>query len=253
MKKESELSIHELAKLAGVTRRTLHHYDEIGLLPPSRIGENGYRYYEDDAALRLQQILFYKELGMDLGQIMDILTEPGFDINRALESHKKQLQLRIERLQRLIGTVEATIQEVNGGKPMNKQKMFGVFSEEKQKEYETEVRQKYGEKAFDGVHDWKKYSKAQQQQIIDEGNQVYEDLVGLIDQPADDPKVQAIIARWHQHMKYFYDPSIERMRGLADLYNDSPDFKSKFDSNHPRLAEYMREAINIYCDNLEKK
>jgi DNA-binding transcriptional MerR regulator len=253
MKKESEMTIHELASLAGITRRALHHYDEIGLLHPSRTGENGYRFYDDDAALRLQQILFYKELGMDLGQIMDILTEPGFDINQALESHKLQLLNKIERLQRLIGTVEETQKELKGGKPMNKQKMFGEFNEEKQKEYEKEVRQKYGEHAFDGVHDWKSYSKAQQQQIIDEGNQVYEDLVKVIDLPVSDQKVQAIISRWHQHMKYFYDPSIDRMRGLANLYNDSPDFKTKFDSNHPQLAEYMREAINFYCDRLENK
>ncbi|HEX7975780.1 MAG TPA: MerR family transcriptional regulator [Anaerolineales bacterium] len=95
-------TVKQLSGLAGVSARTLHYYDEIGLLHPEQVGQNGYRYYGEGSLLRLQQILFYKELDLSLQEIREILDQPDFDLVRALESHRTALQRRQRRLDRLI-------------------------------------------------------------------------------------------------------------------------------------------------------
>ncbi len=102
-------TVKQLSDLAGVSIRTLHYYDEINLLKPEAVGANGYRYYGDESLLKLQQILFYRELGLELSGITDIVNRPDFDVQTALESHRKSLQGRVERLNRLIATVDDTI------------------------------------------------------------------------------------------------------------------------------------------------
>jgi len=125
-----EYTVKQLADLAGISRRTLHHYDEIGLLKPSMQGRNKYRYYNDQALMRLQQILFYRELGLRLTEIRDLLEQPDFDVLRSLRSHKLALQKRVERLERLIGTVDTTINHLTGGTNMKSEEIFAGFSEE---------------------------------------------------------------------------------------------------------------------------
>ena len=102
-------TVKQLSKLAGITPRTLHHYDEIGLLKPSRVGDNGYRYYGEESLLRLQQILFYRELDIPLADIKQIMAESRFDVLNALESHKQALKKQMERTKRLLKTVDNTI------------------------------------------------------------------------------------------------------------------------------------------------
>ena len=97
-------TVKQLSRLAGVSVRTLHYYDEIGLLRPSRVGEYGSRIYEYEAVLRLQQILFYKELGLSLDEIGQVLEQPEFDVLRALEAHREALRQRLGRLRRFTGT-----------------------------------------------------------------------------------------------------------------------------------------------------
>ena len=126
-------TVKQLSRLAGVTPRTLHHYDAIGLLKPSHVGENGYRYYGDESLLQLQQILFYRELDLPLGDIQKIMGRHDFEALPALEGHKVELGRRIARLQRLIGTVDNTISHLKGQKVMNKKQIFAGFSEEEQK------------------------------------------------------------------------------------------------------------------------
>src|SRR6185369_7612319 len=125
-------TVKQLSKLAGVTPRTLHHYDEIGLLKPSRVGENGYRYYGEESLLHLQQILFYRELDLPLEEIRQIMGRRDFDLLPALESHKTELAKRIERLQRLVQTVDGTISHLKGKTNMSKRQFFEAFSDEQQ-------------------------------------------------------------------------------------------------------------------------
>jgi DNA-binding transcriptional MerR regulator len=136
-------TVKQLSKIAGVTPRTLHYYDEIGLLKPSRIGDNGYRYYGEETLFRLQQILLYRELGMPLENIRDILDQQGFDVIRALEQHKKELSKRIIHLQTLITTVDRTLLHMKEKVNMPHNQIFDGFSDEQQAEYEKEALGRY--------------------------------------------------------------------------------------------------------------
>src|SRR5579859_5875851 len=168
-----DLTVKRLSKLAGVSVRTLHFYDEIGLLRPGRVGANGYRYYGQPALLRLQQILFYKELGLSLEEIAEVLDQPEFDVATALEDHRRALEQRLGRLRRLIDTVDRTIAYLKGDTNMDNQELFAAFSDEQQAEYEKEAEARWGQGVRDSARKWKAYSAAQKAQIKTEGEAVY--------------------------------------------------------------------------------
>ena len=136
-------TVKQLSKLAGVTPRTLHHYDEIGLLKPSRVGENGYRYYGEESLLRLQQILFYRELGLPLEDIKKLMGRRDFDVVGALYGHKEALKNQVTRLNRLIHTVDNTINHLKGNIIMSEKGFFEGFSEEQQEQYAAEAEKLY--------------------------------------------------------------------------------------------------------------
>lgn len=243
----------QLSKLAGISPRTLHYYDQIDLLKPSRVAENGYRYYDDACVLQLQQILFYRELNMPLLKIKQILAQPSYNLVEALESHKQELQKRIHRLQSLVATVENTIQHIQGEKKMNKKQFFQAFSEELQAEYEKEAIQMYDpETVKESNRKWKNYSQSKKDSILAEGNEIYQALADAIDQGADSENVQTAIARWHHHIQNFWSPNEEQLLGLADRYNDDPRFKKTFDAFDPRLAEFIPKAVRIYIERKKK-
>ncbi len=247
------LTIKQLAKLAGITVRTLHYYDEIGLLKPDGIEDNGYRRYGEPAVLRLQQILFYREMDFPLAVIRDLLTRPDFDVVHALQTHRASLQKRSNRLATLIATIDRTIEHMEGNREMKEEEYFDGWTEEIQPEYEKEIREKYGEQAFDSVIDWQSYTKEQQTAIIAEGQANTQAMADLMDQPPNRPEVQAVVARWHKHLKYFYAPSIERLRGLGQMYVDDPRFKAGYEKVRVGLALFMKQAIDIYCNRLEEQ
>jgi MerR family transcriptional regulator, thiopeptide resistance regulator len=240
-------TVRQLARIAGITPRTLHYYDEIGLLKPSSVGDNGYRYYGEESVLRLQQILFYRELGMPLDEISQVMGRRDFDVLRALEDHREELRKRIAHLERLIATVNHTIQHLKGEEDMSDKQLFEGFSDEQQAEYEKEAMQTYDPEVVKASNrKWKAYSTAEKQRIGEEGNAIYHDLLKAMPQGAASPEAQACVQRWHQHMQYFWSPNDEQLLGLADLYNDDPRFKANYDKVHPRLAEFMREAVQVY-------
>ena len=245
-----ELTVKRLSKLAGVSVRTLHFYDEIGLLRPARVGANGYRYYGEAALLRLQQILFYKELGLSLEEIAEVLDQPGFDVAQALEAHRRALQERLGRLRQLIVTVDRTIAYLKGDTTMDTQELFAGFSDQQQAEYEQEAEARWGQAVRDSSRKWKAYSTAQKAQIKAEGQAVYRDLLGQVDHAPGSPALQANIARWHQHLRHFFEPSLEVLRGLGALYNDDAQFNATFQKLDPKLAPFLREAIEAYCERL---
>lgn len=244
------LTVKQLSRLAGITPRTLHYYDEIGLLKPARVGENGYRYYGDESLLRLQQILLYRELDMPLDRIRQIMGRRDFDILSALEGHKDDLRGRVARLERLIATVDDTILHIKGKKEMSQKKLFEPFTEEQQAKYEEEAARMYDPQTVKDSNDrWRRYTPADKQRILDEGNAVYQDLVAAMPQGAASPQAQACVARWRKHLEYFWVPDLDQLLGLADLYNDEPRFKANFDRIDPRLASFMREAVRVYVKN----
>ena len=243
-------TVKQLSKLAGVTPRTLHHYDEIGLLKPSRVGENGYRYYGEESLLRLQQILFYRELGIPLEDIKKIMGRRDFDVIGALYSHKEALQNQVTRLNRLIHTVDNTINHLKGNIIMSEKSYFEGFSEEEQEKYAAEAEQLYDpETVRESNRKWKTYSAAKKESILAEGNAVYVDMIAAMPKGAASPEAQAIVGRWRKHMDYFWTPNLDQLLALANGYNDDPRFKANFDKMHPQLAEFMREAVKVYVAN----
>jgi DNA-binding transcriptional MerR regulator len=246
-------TVKQLSKLAGVTPRTLHHYDEIGLLKPSRVGDNGYRYYGEESLLKLQQILFYRELDIPLEDIKKIMGRRDFDIVGALHSHKDALQKQVTRLNHLIATVDNTIDYLKGNKEMSNKQLFEAFSDEQQAEYEKEIAQKYDPATVKAsAKKWKEYTAAQKQRIGEEGNEAYRAILAAMPKGAASPEAQAGIERWRRHIEYFWIPNDEQLVGLANLYNEDSRFKANFDKLDPRLAEFMREAVKIYVENRKK-
>ena len=242
-------TVNQLSRLAGVSRRTLHYYDEIGLLAPSSVGDNGYRYYGQEALLRLQQILLYRELDIPLEEIRRLLNRPGFDVLLSLERHKAELRLRIRRLERLVVTVEDTINHLNGEKEMSPKQLFETLSEEQQAAYEQEAMETYDPETVKASYKkWNSYSTAEKQRIGEEGNAVYQAFLNSMPKGPASPEAQACVEGWRRHMGYFWSPQDEQLLGLADLYNDDPRFKANFDRIDPGLAEFVREAVRIYIE-----
>jgi len=246
-------TVKQLSKLAGVTPRTLHHYDAIGLLKPSRVGDNGYRYYGEESVLRLQQILFYRELGIPLEDIKNIMGRHDFDVLGALRSHKEALQKQVTRLNRLIRTVDNTINHLKGNTTMSDKAYFEGFSEAEQERYAAEAEQLYdAESVRESNRKWKTYSAEKKEAILAEGKAVYTDMIAAMSRGAASKDVQTIVERWRKHMDYFWTPKLDQLLALANGYNDDPRFKANFDKMHPQLAEFMREAVNVYVANQKK-
>jgi DNA-binding transcriptional MerR regulator len=243
-------TVKQLSKMAGITPRALRYYDELGLLKPSSIGDNRYRYYNEESLMRLQQIMLYREFDLPLDKIKVIIDRGDFDILNALESHKKELQKRITRMEHLITTVDNTILHLKGKKGMSKKQFFEGFSEEQQAEYEKEAAQMYDPAIVHASNKkWKNYTAAEKQRIGDEGQTVYEDMLLAMPHGASSAEAQACVERWRRHMEYFWSPNDNQLLGLVDLYNSDPRFKANFDKIDPNLAIFMREAVKIYVAN----
>jgi len=240
-------TVKQVSRVTGVTPRALRYYDKIGLLKPSRVGDNGYRYYNDEVLLRLQQILLYRELGMPLQDIKRIMASPDFDVLKALESHREELRQRIARMERLVATVDDTILHLKGKKEMSQRQLFEPFNDKQQAEYEKEAMRMYDPATVKAsIKKWKSYTAAEKQRISEEGNAVYEDMLRAMPKGASSPEVHACVERWRCHMEYFWVPNDEQLLGLVDGYNNDPRFKANFDKIHPKLVEFMREAVRVY-------
>lgn len=248
------LTVKQLSRLAGVTPRTLHHYDAVGLLKPASIGENGYRYYSEESVLLLQQILFYRELDLSLDEIKKIMGQPDFDVMAALESHKFQLGKHIVRLEELIKTVDYTILNLKRKTKMSNKQLFSGFSEEEQEKYAIEAEQMYDTETVRASNrKWKSYSAEQKQQVLAEGQQVYVEMLVAMHKGPGSPEVQALVGRWRAHMDNFWTPNLEQLIGLASMYNQDPRFKEKYDQMHPELAAFMLSAVELYVASQKKQ
>lgn len=246
------LTVKQLSQLAHITPRTLRYYDQIGLLLPDTMGENGYRYYSGASLLKLQQILFYRELDMPLEQIKEIMKRNDYNLTQALEEHKNQLGKRIKRLEKLIATVDLTLNLIQGEEIMDKKVLFDAFNEEEEAKMEQEALQMYDpDTVKESYKKWRTYSDAEKQKIGDEGNAVYQGFLEAMSKGPDSPEAQACVVRWRQHMNYFWMPNTEHLLGLANLYNDDPRFRKNFDKIHPELADFVRKAVTIYVKNQE--
>jgi DNA-binding transcriptional MerR regulator len=240
-------TIGQLAGLACVSTRTLRHYDQLGLLRPTARGENGYRLYDEADALRLQQIMFYRELGLRLEVIGAVLDDPGFDTLAALQRHRRALQARAARLGELLATVDRTIEQLHAGGIMKTEELFEGFDDATQREYEREANQRWGEaRVRDSRRRWDAYGPSQQAEIMAEGAANAAALVPYIGQDPAQPAVQALVARWHQHLRHFYEPDLCTLRGLGEMYAQDERFSAYYERIAPGLAAFFSEAIAVY-------
>ncbi len=248
-------TVKAVADLAGVSIRTLHHYDGIGLLRPASVSRSGYRLYTTEDLERLQQILFFKELDFSLQEIAEIVNSPGFDRKRALVSHRELLQEKQKRLQRLIRSVDETIDALERGERMDDQKMFEGFDRKQLDEWREEARQRWDSDRVD--ESWRrasKYTKEDWAAIQRESQEVNEGLAARMDKGSSDPEVQALIGRhFRQINERFYECTPEVYRGLGELYVSDPRFTANYEKVKPGLAQFMREAMRVYADSLEGK
>ena len=244
-------TVSQLAKMAGVSVRTLHHYDHIGLLKPSSRTQAGYRLYERQDLLRLQQILYFRELDLPLNEIQSILDDPEFDQIQSLESHRQQLQGRMKRLARLLNTIDKTIQRLTGDEmTLTDEELYEGFTPEQIERYEREAREMYDPKLVaESERRVRSMSKAQWNAVKEEGDRVTRAIAEVADRAPGDPEVQVLIARHHTWIEHFYPASAELYRGLGQGYAEHPDFRKFYDTYRPGLADFMQAAMAHYADH----
>ncbi|MGI6514370.1 MAG: MerR family transcriptional regulator [Syntrophomonadales bacterium] len=248
-----EYTIQKLASMAGISSRTLRYYDEIGLLKPIRISSSGYRIYGPAEVDRLQQILFYRTLGVRLESIKDILDAPSFDALTALKEHRQKLLEKRQQLDLLIANVEKTIAVTEGRNSMSDTEKFRGFKqkliEENEQKYGEEIRAKYGDEAVNK-------SNERFMSMTEEQYREYENLeAGIIEtlkeafatgdpggelaQKAADLHRQWLSFTWNNYSK-------EAHAGLARMYVDDERFTAYYDQHQPGLAAFLRDAILLY-------
>lgn len=239
-----------LADLAGVSVRTLHWYDELGLLKPARDEKNGYRTYGEKDLLVLQQILFFRELEIPLKDIARIVADPGFDMAAALKDHRRVLMAKHGRLDSLIATLTKTVRHMEQDERMTDEELYEGFSKEEIEEMKREAKARWGntDAYRQSQERTAKMTKADWQAIKEESSRIIVAVAGLMDRPVGDPDVQEQIALYHKHMNRFYDCSAEMFRGLGEMYVADPRFTATYEKVAPGLAVYMRDAIAAYAD-----
>ncbi len=248
-----EYTVLKLGKLAGVSTRTLRYYDEIGILKPARTNSSGYRIYGALEVERLQQIMFYRELGVPLETIKDIVTHPSFDGAAALKEHREQLLARRSQLDKLIANVDKTIALTEGRLTMSDQEKFEGFKQkmidDNEQKYGKEIREKYGEDVVNKSNaKLQNMTEAQYAEMTKLGEELHVKLAEAYrtGDPAGELAQQA--AEMHKRWLMFHWPqySPEAHAGLAQMYVDDERFTAYYDKDQPGTAAFLRDAIHIY-------
>ena len=249
-------TVKEVAKLSGVTVRTLHHYDQVGLLKPAQVGENGYRYYGREELLRLQQILFHRELELPLEAIADVLDRPGFDRLAALKRQRQALSEKASRYRKLIHTLDQTLAALEGETQMKDKDLYKGFAPEKQDEYEAELIDRFGEQARASIEASKKALKNWSKADWERSGREYAEVEAAMGKaladglPADSEPVRALIRRHHAWIGLMWNrtASAEAYAGLGQMYTDHPDFRARYEAVQPGLAEYLAGAMRSFAE-----
>jgi len=243
-------TVKKLSELSGVTVRTLHFYEEADLLKPAYYGSNGYRYYEENELLQLQQILFFKELAFSIKQISKVLGQSDFDQLAALHSHRKALSREREKIEELIETIDGTIKHLKGKKKMKDKEFFSGFSLlTKGKGNETYFAAE--ELVLNSVKNpGLEIEQSQREQIAKTGNEIYSKVAdcmkkGLL--PTSD-QVQRLIKKHHTFNEQFNHTTKKVYVALAELYEEHPEFRKQLDTIHPELASFLANAMKTFAE-----
>ncbi|HHU75789.1 MAG TPA: MerR family transcriptional regulator [Firmicutes bacterium] len=249
-----EYSSNQVSKMSGVSARTLRYYDEIGLLKPARIASSGYRIYGQAELDTLQQILFYKEMGFSLTDIRKLLSAPDFDREQAFMNHLAELSKKRERLDTLIETVTKSIAALRGEQTMSDKEKFRGFKQamidENEHQYGTEIREKYGEEAIERSN---ARIKGMTHERYAEGERLRQEAEDTLKAALEigDPAGELAQKACDLHGKWLavFQPEYNKAyhKSLGELYVADERFKVYYDKIAPGCAEFLRDAINIYC------
>lgn len=243
-----KFTVSKLASFAGISVRTLHHYDEIGLLKPLARSDTRYRYYGSAELLKLQQIMLYREMGLPLARIAEIVNDPDFDALAALKAHKKELSKRQEQLKVLLHTVDRTIKQLTSKtKIMNFEEMYKGFSREQAEAYRKEAADRWGEATVaDSENRVRKMGKAEFEKLKQQGDRIYRDLVALKNVSPDDDRVQALVSEHFEMTGRYFDVTPAIYRSLGEMYVNDERFRATFDRYDRDLAPLLKEAIAVF-------
>ncbi len=245
-------TVTKLAKISGVSVRTLHWYDELGLLKPAYHGSNGYRYYEEEQLMTLQQILFFRELGFELKQIHQLLERSDFNKIVALSSHRQVLIKDIERTRKLVKTIDKTIEHLQGNKKMKDSEIYFGFNKEKQAEYEKQLIARFGDTVKPAIveshQNTKTWLKQDWEILGREFDEICKDMTNEVKKASkvSSLEVQNIVKRHHQWLSKFWTPTFESYFQHGKFIVDS-ELRNAYEVYHPKLPEYMAKAIQLFA------
>lgn len=245
-----DMKVKEVAELVGVSIRTLHHYDQIGLLTPKEITDSGYRLYSEENLETLQQILFFKELEFTLKEIKKIINSPSFNRQEALILQRKMLIEKRNKVDKMIETIDKTIKHMAGEIQMTNEERFeGINVEFNQ--FEEEARLRWGNQSIDEINaKLKKMSKDEQNDLSDRWDKIFNKLACLRDQSPESLEVQATIKEWYDFLnKNFSKYSFDAFYGLGQLYINDERFTKNIDQYGKGLAKFMSKAIEVFTGN----
>ncbi len=246
-------TVKKLAAMSGVSVRTLHFYDEVGLLKPAYHGANGYRFYEEAQLLMLQQILFFRTLGIELQQIKRILERPDFDKVAALESHRKVLRKNLSNTRKLIQTIDKTIEHLKGTSKMKSQELFAGFDPKQQAKHERYLIERHGEGMKKSIAESKRrvkdWTKADWEKSGKAFAEICQDMAGLMGRQlaADSREAQGVVRRHFEWIKKFWTPTRESYAGHSLTIEES-DLAKAYEAYHPKLPKFMGAAIRVFAE-----
>ncbi len=245
---DGEYTVGQVARIAHVSVRALRHYDELGLLRPSWRSASGYRLYGAADLARLQQVLFWKELGVSLERIGELMADPAYDRRQALRAQREQVQDRARRLDAVLALIDRTLESLEGGPQMSEEEMFEVFGDFDPAAHEDEARERWGgtgayresarRTSRYGADDWRRYRA--------ESEAVNAELAALMDDgvPADDPRAADAAERHRLQIdRWFYPCSREMHVELGRMYVADARFAANYEKIRPGLAQYLCDAI----------
>ncbi|RAI83707.1 DNA-binding transcriptional MerR regulator [Paenibacillus pabuli] len=242
------MKVKEVAELVGISVRTLHHYDEIGLLTPDEVTSAGYRLYSDANLEMLQQILFFKELDFSLKDIKEIINNPSFDREEALNMHRHILLEKRQRLDLMIATIDKSVQHVRGEIKMTAKEQFEGFNFS-QHPYEQEARERWGDQAVDQANQkLHKQSSEEQKAMSDQMNSIYTRLAAIRHTDPNSAEAQSGISEWYSYLNNMGNYPPEVFRGLGQMYVDDERFTRNIDQFGEGLAVFMRDAMAVFAD-----
>jgi len=242
------MKVKEVAELAGISVRTLHHYDEIGLLKPDETTESGYRIYTEDNLDTLQQILFFKELGFPLKEIKEIMGSEGYDREKALQSHRQMLLEKRRKIDQMLATIEKTIAHSKGEITMTNKEKFEGFDFSKNP-YEQEARERWGNEKVDEANvNMAGMPKEKQQQF----NGVFRKLANIRHLSPTSQEAQLVIKEWYDMLNTISKYSLDAFKGLGQMYIIDERFTKNIDQFGEGLASFMCDAMGYYADTNKK-